>query len=155
MMDLLVAVYDPTGENAVNPLCWPYFATEADAAGLSPHVITVNELDPLRDEGIAYFRLLQRAGVPAVGKVNLGLTHAAEMSFRQAVPHILHSTRSQAAESGATVSATRPGSSSMPVESTMSRIWSDGYRTVAVIRVLPFSSVNSEVTTDTASGNGS
>jgi acetyl esterase len=86
MMDLLVAVYDPTGENAVNPLCWPYFATEADVAGLPPHVITVNELDPLRDEGIAYFRLLQRAGVPAVGKVNLGLTHAAEMSFRQAVP---------------------------------------------------------------------
>ena len=46
----------------------------------------MNELDPLRDEGIAYYRLLQRAGVPAVGKVNLGLTHAAEMSFRQAVP---------------------------------------------------------------------
>jgi len=86
MMDLLVTLYDPTGENAENPLAWPYFATEADVAGLPPHVVTVNELDPLRDEGIAYYRLLQRAGVPAVGKVNLGLTHAAEMSFRQAVP---------------------------------------------------------------------
>ena len=86
MMDLLVAVYDPSGENAENPLCWPYFATEADVEGLPPHVITVNELDPLRDEGIAYFRLLQRSGVSVVGKVNLGLTHAAEMSFRQAVP---------------------------------------------------------------------
>ncbi|MGK5111758.1 alpha/beta hydrolase fold domain-containing protein [Geodermatophilus sp. CPCC 205506] len=85
MMDLLVAVYDPTGENAENPLCWPYFATEADVEGLPPHVITVNELDPLRDEGIAYFRTLQRAGVPVVGRVNLGLTHAADMSFRQAV----------------------------------------------------------------------
>ena len=86
MMDLLASVYDPGGQNAENPLAWPYFATEADVAGLPPHVITVNELDPLRDEGIAYFRLLQRAGVPVVGKVNLGLTHAAEMSFRQAVP---------------------------------------------------------------------
>jgi len=84
MMDLLVAVYDPSGENAENPLCWPYFAGEADVTGLPPHVITVNELDPLRDEGKAYFRKLVRAGVPAVGRVNLGLTHAAEMSFRQA-----------------------------------------------------------------------
>ena len=85
MMDMLVAVYDPTGENAENPLCWPYFATEADVEGMPPHVISVNELDPLRDEGIAYFRKLQRAGVPVVGRVNLGLTHAADMSFRQAV----------------------------------------------------------------------
>jgi hypothetical protein len=36
--------------------------------------------------GTAYYRLLQRAGVPVTGQVNLGLTHAAEMSFRQAVP---------------------------------------------------------------------
>ena len=86
MMDTLVVVYDPSGENAENPLAWPYFATEDDVRGLPPHVVTVNELDPLRDEGIAYFRLLQRAGVPVVGRVNLGLTHAADMSFRAAVP---------------------------------------------------------------------
>jgi acetyl esterase/lipase len=86
MMDLVVATYDPTGANAENPLCWPYFAAEGDVKGLPPHVISVNELDPLRDEGIAYFRTLQRAGVPVVGKVNLGLTHAANMSFRQAIP---------------------------------------------------------------------
>jgi acetyl esterase len=86
MMDLLVGIYDPTGENAENPLCWPYFATDSDVEGLPPHVITVNELDPLRDEGIAYYRTLQRAGVRVVGQVNLGLTHAADMSFRQAVP---------------------------------------------------------------------
>jgi acetyl esterase len=92
MMDMLVAVYDPTGENAENPLCWPYFATEDDVRGLPPHVISVNELDPLRDEGIAYYRLLQRAGVPAVGRVNLGLTHAAEMSFRAAVPEAYRAT---------------------------------------------------------------
>ena len=27
MMDLLVALYDPTNEHAEDPLCWPYFAT--------------------------------------------------------------------------------------------------------------------------------
>jgi len=86
MMDLLAAVYDPTGKNAENPLTWPYFATEADVQGLPPHVIAVNELDPLRDEGIAYFRLLQRAGVPVVGRVNLGVTHGADMAFRVAIP---------------------------------------------------------------------
>ena len=86
MMGLLVTVYDPTGEHAEDPLCWPYFATDSDVEGLPPHAITVNELDPLRDEGIAYFRTLQRAGVRVVGKVNFGLTHAADMSFRQAVP---------------------------------------------------------------------
>lgn len=85
-LDLVVASYDPTGANAENPLCWPHFATEGDVEGLPPHLISVNELDLLRDEGIAYFRKLQRAGVPVVGKVNLGLTHAAQMSFRQAVP---------------------------------------------------------------------
>ena len=84
-MDLLVSVYDPAGEHAEDPLCWPYFAGADDVAGLPPHVIAVNELDPLRDEGISYFRTLLQAGVPVVGRVNLGLTHAAELVFRQAV----------------------------------------------------------------------
>ena len=85
-MDLFVLTYDPTNENAENPLAWPYFATEADLTGLPPHVISVNELDPLRDEGMAYYRKLIAAGVSTVGRVNLGLTHAAEMIYRQAVP---------------------------------------------------------------------
>ncbi len=86
MMDMLVFTYDPTNENAENPLAWPYFATEADLAGLPPHVISVNELDPLRDEGMAYYRKLIAVGVPTTGRVNLGLTHGAEMIYRQAIP---------------------------------------------------------------------
>ena len=85
-MDLLVAAYDPNGANSENPLCWPYFAAVEDLRGLPPHLILADELDPLRDEGIAYYRNLLRAGVPAVGRVNLGLTHAAEFIFRQSLP---------------------------------------------------------------------
>jgi acetyl esterase len=92
MMDLLVAIYDPTGNNAENPLCWPYFATEADLDGLPPHVISVNELDPLRDEGVAYYRKLACAGVPVAGRVNLGLVHGADSIFRQAVSEVYLST---------------------------------------------------------------
>ena len=28
--------------------------------GLPPHAITVNELDPLRDEGLAFFKAIKR-----------------------------------------------------------------------------------------------
>ena len=92
MMDLLVSIYDSTGLNAENPLCWPYFAVAADLEGLPPHVISVNELDPLRDEGVAYYRKLLQAGVPVVGRMNLGLVHAADSIFRQALPDVYAAT---------------------------------------------------------------
>ena len=49
--------------DAGNPLAWPSFATDADVHGLAPTFISVNEADPLRDEGIEFYRLLLRAGV--------------------------------------------------------------------------------------------
>jgi len=48
-----------------NPLAWPAFATAEDVAGLPPTVISVNECDPLRDEGISFYRLLMHNGVRA------------------------------------------------------------------------------------------
>ena len=35
MMGVLAKVYDPDGENATNPLAWPYHATRDDLAGLA------------------------------------------------------------------------------------------------------------------------
>lgn len=64
---------------ARDPLAWPGFATAADVAGLPPTVVSVNECDPLRDEGIAFYRLLLAAGVPARARVVLGTMHATEM----------------------------------------------------------------------------
>ena len=48
-----------------DPLAWPAFATAEDVAGLPPTVISVNECDPLRDEGISFYRLLINSGVRA------------------------------------------------------------------------------------------
>jgi acetyl esterase/lipase len=62
-----------------DPLAWPSFATEDDVRGLPRTVISVNECDPLRDEGINFFRLLLRAGVPARAKTILGTTHGIEL----------------------------------------------------------------------------
>jgi acetyl esterase len=88
LFPLLAEVYDPGAGNATEATCWPFHATAADLHGLPPHVISCNELDPLRDEGIAYHRALLAAGVPSVGKVNLGLCHVGELMFRAAMPDV-------------------------------------------------------------------
>lgn len=64
---------------AGNPLAWPGFATEDDVRGLVPTMISVNEFDPLRDEGIAFYRLLLRAGVEAMCRVVMGTCHGIEV----------------------------------------------------------------------------
>jgi acetyl esterase/lipase len=92
MLDLLAMTYDPTAEHAENPLAWPYFASTDDVAGLPPHVISTNELDPLRDEGMAYFRTLRHAGVTATGRVNLGITHTADSIWGSALPAVYATT---------------------------------------------------------------
>ncbi len=91
-LDLLASAYDPHGEHAEDPLCWPWFASEADLAGLPPHVVVLNELDPMRDEGVDLFRRLGRAGVSAVGRVQLGLVHGADLIFRTALSGVYAAT---------------------------------------------------------------
>jgi acetyl esterase/lipase len=70
-----------------DPLAWPTFATEADVKGLPPTIINVNECDPLRDEGVNFYRLLLRAGVPARCRQVMGTTHSVEV-FSLACPDI-------------------------------------------------------------------
>lgn len=64
---------------AKNPLAWPGFASEADVEGLVPTNISVNEGDPLRDEGIEFYRLLLSAGVSARCRQVMGTCHAVEI----------------------------------------------------------------------------
>jgi acetyl esterase len=74
-----------------NPLAWPGFATENDVKGLMPTMISVNECDPLRDEGINFYRLLLKAGVSAKCQQVMGTIHAIEV-FPIACPDISRDT---------------------------------------------------------------
>ena len=76
---------------AGNPLAWPMFATEDDVKDFPPTVISVNECDPLRDEGIEFYRLLLRAGVRARCRQVMGTIHGTEI-FSIACPDISHET---------------------------------------------------------------
>jgi acetyl esterase len=79
-----------------NPLAWPGFAAEADVKGLPPVVISVNECDPLRDEGVNFYRLLLKAGVPARCRQVMGTIHGTEI-FPSACPEISRDTASDIA----------------------------------------------------------
>ena len=92
LFGVLASVYDPAGEHGRDPLCWPYYATSADVEGLPPYVISVNELDPLRDEGLAYYRTLLAAGVSAVSRTVNGTCHAGDVLFRGALPDVYAAT---------------------------------------------------------------
>ncbi len=76
---------------AGDPLAWPSFATETDVAGLPPTFISVNECDPLRDEGIDFYRLLLRAGVNAQCRTVMGTIHGTEI-FATACPDASYET---------------------------------------------------------------
>jgi acetyl esterase len=84
---LFGAVYDPAGANATDATCWAGVATDAELTGLPPHTISVNELDPLRDEGLLYYRRLLHAGVSAVGRVIAGTCHAGDV-LSSAMPDV-------------------------------------------------------------------
>ncbi len=83
--------------NARNPLAWPSFAKREDVEGLPPTVISVNECDPLRDEGIAFYRLLMNSGVSARCRQMMGACHGIEILLPVICPDIARSTASDIA----------------------------------------------------------
>ncbi|MFN0089880.1 MAG: alpha/beta hydrolase fold domain-containing protein [Acidimicrobiales bacterium] len=88
LFPVMTELYDPGDANGADPTCWPAEATMADLAGMPPHVVSVNELDPLRDEGLAYYRRLRDAGVSVVGRVVPGTCHGADVFFAVALPDV-------------------------------------------------------------------
>ena len=92
LLEVMGALYDPQAAHDADTLCWPYHASDAELVGLPPHVISVNELDPLRDEGLSYQRRLVRNGVSAIGRVVAGTVHTADVFFRAAMPDVYAAT---------------------------------------------------------------
>ncbi len=91
-MGALMRLYDPTGASDQDPLAWPLHATSQDLEGLPPHVISVNELDPLRDEGLEYYRKLLAAGNAAQSRTVNGTCHAGDVIFLNAIPDVYAAT---------------------------------------------------------------
>jgi acetyl esterase len=85
---LMATLYDPTDSHSRDAACWAGVATDEDLSGLPPHVISVNELDPLRDEGLQYYRRLVLAGVPTVGRMVAGTCHGGDLLFANVMPEV-------------------------------------------------------------------
>ncbi len=83
--------YGAEAFEARNPLAWPGFAKVDDVRGFPPTVISVNECDPLRDEGLNFYRLLMSAGVAARGRQVMGTMHGNEI-FSISCPEISRDT---------------------------------------------------------------
>jgi acetyl esterase len=79
-----------------NPLAWPGFATADDVKGFPPTIISVNECDPLRDEGVNFYRLLLANGVSARCRQVMGTVHGTEI-FSIACPDVSYDTASDMA----------------------------------------------------------
>jgi acetyl esterase/lipase len=80
--------YGPKEIETENPHAWPYHSSIEDLQGLPPFVVEMNELDPLRDEGMVFYRKLAKAGVRVEAKVSLGVTHGSALVFRGVLPEV-------------------------------------------------------------------
>lgn len=83
---------DGTAFEESNMLAWPSYATVDDLCGLPPHCISVNELDPLRDEGLEHYRKLAAAGVSVYARTVIGTVHAADCAFPGVFPEAAAAT---------------------------------------------------------------
>ncbi len=81
--------YTETGSpESKDGFAWPYHCTDEQLKLLPKTVITVNELDPLRDEGIALAARLRELGVGGYTTSLIGTTHGAETMFAAQLPDL-------------------------------------------------------------------
>ena len=93
LVPLMQAVgYGIEAFEAKNPLAWPSFASVKELEGFPRTVISVNEGDIFRDEGILFYRKLLAAGVTAECRQVMGTPHAADINMWTTIPEICLST---------------------------------------------------------------
>lgn len=73
LMEWFVKHYQRTAEDILNPLMSPWLAE--DLSGLPPAYVCTADLDPLRDEGMAYAEKLEAAGVAVEFQNFHGVVH--------------------------------------------------------------------------------
>ncbi len=83
--------------DAQDPEAWPLFANEEHVQGFPNTVISVNECDPLRDEGLEFYRLLLRAGQSARCRQVMGTTHGGDNMVLPCTDLALSTARDMAA----------------------------------------------------------
>lgn len=83
-----------------DPLAWPSVATREELAVLPPLVVSLNEFDPLVDEGVDFYRRCVEAGVRARCVVLSGTVHGTDNFFSGLCPDISRNTASAIAALG-------------------------------------------------------
>lgn len=73
---------------AKDGFAWPYHCTDEQLKTLPKTIISVNELDPLRDEGLVLGARLRALGVGGYTTSLAGTTHAAESMFAPFLPDL-------------------------------------------------------------------
>jgi acetyl esterase/lipase len=89
MMGPLAKVYNGM---KTDYMAWPSFSAVDDLTGLPPHCISVNELDPLRDEGLEHHQKLLKAGVSSYSRVVVATCHAMDCFAGPQCPEVQDST---------------------------------------------------------------
>ncbi|KAJ8614074.1 hypothetical protein CTAYLR_005858 [Chrysophaeum taylorii] len=84
----LVEIY---GASTDDPFARPYAATLEVLEGMCPTVVSVNELDPYRDEGVAFYRNLAKAEVRAQCRQVMLTGHAMDL-WTRIVPDVAHAS---------------------------------------------------------------
>jgi hypothetical protein len=88
---LMGSIDDPTGAHSRDATCFAGVATDEDLADVPPHVNSVNELDRCAT-GLAYYRRLPRAGVPAMGRMVAGTCHGGELLLPGVMPEVFEAS---------------------------------------------------------------
>jgi len=91
-LQICANAYDPGGAESENPLCWPMQAQKDLLKALPRHLISVNELDPLRDEGLEFYQSLRAAGVECDFRVVSGTCHSGDCNFPNVVGDLFWET---------------------------------------------------------------